>query len=307
MMNLLAGGVGLDVVSRAIPVKVAGQYSMLTAMSFRCQNYDGFIEPYLGYSDNDIPLDSKEEFDDYMEGIYKFGIAKRKVSYEANNASGSYSKGEAYFVLEQDLIEDLLVHNFNEEGVKVFGAENVLTSEDLFRVLVFQYLAKGGPKQATEEIFFKPDFSSGKLKPVLSGSVKAGKTNKFYQYKQRNTRLTPSQMQGILNAVPLDRLQNVFVAFDAEQRKKCQDISTRLQEMKVYCATQRTITDIFTEFWHDSPCEHVYSRPFDGAYSEIKLPRRQGGAVLQKWIYEFTQADYGLWGDMLKSVYPNIG
>ncbi len=307
MMNLLAGGVGLDVVSRAIPVKVLERGSMLVEMSFRCQNYDGFIEPYLGYSDNDIPLGSKSEFDDYMEKIYNFGVAKKKVSYDAQVARGSYSKGDAYFVLEQDLIEDMLVHNFNEEGVKVFGAESVLSSEDLFRVLAFQYLTKGGPKQATEEIFFKPDFSTGKLNPMLSGSVKPGKTNKFYQYKQRSTRLTPSQMQGILNAVPLGRLQNVFVAFDTEQRKKYQDIPARLQEMKSYCATQRTIADIFTHFWSDSPCNHVYRRPFDGAYSEINLSRRQGSAVLQKWIYEFTQADYGVWGDMLKRVYPNIG
>ena len=121
------------------------------------------------------------------------------------------------------------------------------------------------------------------------------------------TSVTRGNFSSVLPQVLEDIKLSEFVAFDTEQRKKCQDISTRLQEMKSYCTTQRTIADIFTNFWPDSLCDHVYRRPFDGAYSEIKLPRRQGGAVLQKWIYEFTQADYGLWGDMLKSVYPNMG
>ena len=290
----------------------------LNDVRFQATGYRGTIEPFLGYSEGDIPK-ANSAFNDFTDNVLKFALEHPRTQgayrFETQEVPFDHSRGSIYyaqqaeasqyFTLDQSWFEQKLVQEFNEDEVKLLANEKTVSKEDAFKILVLKYLMQDF--EGLGKILFDVDFANEKLRLVLCGDERGG-TPQLYKMAQAGTPLSVSGMQKILNAVSVESLQDVLVAFDVESRKKIQKLSERLKQIKDYCGQNRTIRDVTRELW-GSPLPDMYLKPLSSLSRKPIKPQSdnsRNAPTLDKWPYSFAIADYTTWGDTLKALYPNI-
>lgn len=319
LIPLVAKSIGMeDLVNPKIPVYIRS--SLFENMRFQAEGYSGTVEPFLGYKEDDIPKDTTD-FNDFTDAVLKFAINNKRTTeaYRPQQPTNPYSslpepvRVSDYITLDPAWLEQKLIKDFKEKDAKLLAQEETVSAEDIFKIIVLKYLMEDF--SGLGKVLFDVDFTLQKIKPVLCGDEIKDVSewhNKsvpgVYKMVQAGTLLEASTMQRILNNISVESLQDIRVAFDVRGREKISKISERLTKIKNYCSYPRTTRDVTHELWGRALGPAAYSQPTDSSFAVIKAlgKNSRNDPALKKWVFSFSEEEYGEWAETLEALYLNI-